>query len=184
RETEGEYRARLDSDYSRPATVHLQEILVAQDAPGAQDLAQSLVRRARDGEGFEDLAREYSAAPTRGSGGDLGTLNLRELHSEVQKAASGLRPGEISDPLPGPEGFRTLKLVERNEGGVIPFDDVKADIRKRLADARGTEAYNKFVEGLRQSAVVDIRVREVPLQVSMPSEPSLLDAPLPGIGGT
>jgi len=183
-ELEAEYRAHLDSDYTRPATVHLQEILVAQDAPGARDLARSLVRRARGGEGFEDLAREYSAAPTRSSGGDLGTLNLRELHSEVQRAAAGLRPGEISDPVPGPDGLRILKLVERSEGGVIPFDEVKADIRKRLADARGTEAYDKFIEGLRQAAVVDIRVREVPLQVSMPSEPSLLDTPLPGLGGT
>lgn len=183
-ELEAEYRSRLETDYTRPATVHLQEILVAEDAPEPLQLAEDLVRRARGGEGFEDLARGYSAAPTRSSGGDLGTLNLRELHTEVQKAASALRPGEVSDPVPGPDGFRVLKLVERSDGGVIPFDEVKADIRKRLADERGTEAYNKFIEGLRQSAIVDVRVREVPLQVSMPAEPSLLDTPLPGVGGT
>lgn len=183
-ELEAAYRARLDTEYTRPATVHLQEILVAQDAAGAPQLAQDLVRRARGGEAFEDLARGYSTASTRSSGGDLGTLNLRELHTEVQKAAEALRPGEVSDPIPGPDGFRILKLVERSEGGVIPFDEVKADIRKRLSDERGTEAYNKLVEGLRQSAIVDVRVREVPLQVSMPTEPSLLDTPLPGIGGT
>lgn len=181
-ELEATYRARLDTDYTRPATVHLKEILVAQDA--APQLAQDLVRRARGGEAFEDLARGYSTASTRSSGGDLGTLNLRELHTEVQKAAEALRPGEVSDPVPGPDGFRILKLVERSEGGVIPFDEVKADIRKRLSDERGTEGYNKLVERLRQSAIVDVRVREVPLQVSMPTEPSLLDTPLPGIGGT
>ena len=181
-ELQAEYQARLETDYTRPPTVHLQEILIA-DAPGARDQARTLVNRIHGGESFDDLAREYSASPTRSSGGDLGTLNLRELHTEVQKAASALQPGEISEPVPGADGYRILKLVERSEGGVVPFDDVKADIRRRLADERGAQAYSKFVDGLRQTAVVDVRVREVPLQVSMPTQPSLLDAPLPGDAG-
>jgi parvulin-like peptidyl-prolyl isomerase len=179
-----DYEARKE-EYSRPSTVHLQEILVPAEAADARSQAAEIVRRARAGEDFTELARAHSASPTRSAGGDLGTVNLKELSPTVQKAAAPLQPSEVSDPVLSPEGYRIFKLVERSEASVVPFEEVKADIRRRLMDARGNEAYETYVEGLRKTGIVTVQVKEVPLQVSRPVTPStLLEPPLPEDLGT
>ena len=179
-EVRADYEARKE-EFTRPATVHLLEILVPSDAEdGASKKAAEIVTRARAGEDFSDLARSLSASPTRSGGGDLGTVSLKELSAAIQKAAAPLQPGDVSEPVSGSEGYRVFKLVERAEASVVPLEDVKADIHRHLMEARGNEAYDKFLEGLRKNAIVDIRVKEVPLQVSRPVTPSiLLEPPLP-----
>jgi peptidyl-prolyl cis-trans isomerase SurA len=178
-DVKAEYDAHKD-EYTRPATVHLQEILLAGDEARAK--AIDVVTRARGGEDFAQMARTLSASPTRSTGGDLGSANLTELSPTIQKAAAPLQPGEISDPVAGTDGFRVLRLVTRTEAGLIPLDDVKAQIRQRLMEKRGNKAYDDYVEGLRKSAIVEVRVKEVPLQVSRPITPStLLEPPLPDV---
>ena len=172
-----EYDARKD-EYTRPATVHLQEILISGD--DARPRAVDAVTRVRAGEDFAELARDLSSSPTRTAGGDLGSVNLKELSPAIQKAAGPLQPGEVSDPVAGTDGFRLLRLVSRTDAGLIPLEEVKTQIRQRLMETRGNKAYDEYVEGLRKNAIVDVRVREVPLQVSRPITPStLLEPPLP-----
>ena len=180
-EVKADYDARKD-EYMRPETVHLQEILVTGDDARAR--AIDTVKRARGGEDFAELARALSASATRTTGGDLGTANLKELSPAIQKAAAPLKPGELSDPVATSDGFRILKLVGRTEAGLTPLDDVKADIRRRLMESRSNKVYDEYVEGLRKNAIVDVRVREVPLQVSRPITPStLLEPPVPAAEG-
>ena len=176
-EVKAEYDAHKD-EYLRPETVHLQEILLSGD--DARGRAKDVVQRARAGEDFSEMARALSSSPTRSSGGDLGTADLKELSPAIQKAAGPLKPGEISEPVPSSDGVRILKLVERTDAGVIPFDTVKTEIRNRMLETRGNKAYDEYVEGLRKNAIVDVRVREVPLQVSRPITPTtLLEPPVP-----
>jgi peptidyl-prolyl cis-trans isomerase SurA len=180
-DVKADYDARKE-EYTRPATVHLQEILISGDDARAR--AIEVVTRARAGEDFAELARSLSASPTRGAGGDLGSVNLKELSPAIQKAAGPLQPGEVSDPVAGADGFRLLKLVSRTESGLIPLEEVKAQIRQRLMETRGNKAYDDYVDGLRKNAIVDVRVREVPLQVSRPITPStLLEPPIPDAPG-
>jgi parvulin-like peptidyl-prolyl isomerase len=171
-----EYEAQK-AEYTRPGSVELQEILVKGDAAAARREAEALVARARAGEDFAALARAHSAAPTRAAGGQLGRLLAGELNPAIEKIAFALEPGSVSDPIETPDGHKILRLVSRTEGSVVPFDEVKAAITKRLQAQRREQAYQQFVEGLRKTAIVDIRVREVPLQVDLPSSGSILDAP-------
>jgi len=173
--TEDEVRADYEAhraDYDRPGSLHLQEIVVKTET-GSTTLASDLVRRARAGEDFSELARAYSAAPTRAAGGDLGRVSHGDLTPDIEKAARALPVGGVSDPLPTPEGFRILKLVEKTEPTQVPFEDVKAEIQKRLSTERTEREYEAYMEGLRKAAIIDIRVREVPLQATVPSGPGL-----------
>jgi parvulin-like peptidyl-prolyl isomerase len=160
-----DYEARK-AEYTRPATVHLEEILV-KSGEGRSALleAEALVARARAGEDFAALAREHSEAATRGAGGDLGTLSRGELTPGVQAALGTLAPGDVSAPLETDEGYRIFRMVEKTEGSVVPFDQVRQEIERRLAQERHDKEYEAYIEGLRKNATVDIRVREVPLQV-------------------
>jgi len=166
-----DYEARR-AEYDRPGSLHLQEIVVKTQS-GSQALAGDLVRRARAGEDFAEMARAYSSSPTRSSGGDLGQLRKGDLAPDIEKVAFALPVGGVSDPLPTPEGFRILKVVEKTEATQVPFEDVKADIQKRLSGDRTEREYEAYMEGLRKAAIIDIRVREVPLQATVPDTPSL-----------
>jgi len=173
--TEDEVRADYEAhraDYDRPGSLHLQEIVVKTES-GSPTLADDLVRRARAGEDFSELARAYSAAPTRAAGGDLGRVSRGDLTPDIEKAALALPVGGVSDPLSTPEGFRILKLAEKTEPTQVPFEDVKAEIQKRLSSERTEREYEAYMEGLRKAAIIDIRVREVPLQATVPSAPGL-----------
>ena len=173
--SEAEVRADYEAhraDYARPGSLHLQEIVVKTQS-GSLALANDLVRRARAGEDFAELARAYSAAPTRAAGGDLGRLSKGDLTPDIEKAALALPVGGVSAPLPTADGFRILKVVEKTEGTQVPFEEVKAEIQKRLSAERAAKEYEAYMEGLRKEAIIDIRVREVPLQASVPASKTL-----------
>lgn len=171
--TEEEIRSYYEGhkeEYTWPATVQLQEIRIPAETPGARARAVEVVTRARAGEDFGELARSFSAAGP--ANGDLGVVSLKELSPAVQKAVAPLQVGEVSDPVAGPEGFSVFKLLQRAESTVTPLDDVRNKIRSQLMDVKGNEAYDKYVEELRKNAIIDVKVREVPLQVSRPVGPS------------
>jgi peptidyl-prolyl cis-trans isomerase SurA len=173
-----EYERRRE-EFTKPAQVRLLEILVAGEAPDPRAEAQEILARARAGEDFAALARERSKAPSRAAGGDLGLLALRELAPSVRQTAERLKPGEISEPIAGTDGSqRILKLVERSEAGVQAFDDVMAELRRQMSEKRFASIYEDYLKELRQKAIIDVRVREVPLQVSVPAT-SILDPPAP-----
>jgi peptidyl-prolyl cis-trans isomerase SurA len=170
-EARADYEAHR-SEYAHPATLHLQEIVVKTQS-GSMALANDLVRRARAGEDFSELARAYSTAPTRSAGGDLGRLSRGDLTPDIEKVAFALPVRAVSEPLPTPEGYRILKVVEKTEGTQVPFEEAKAEILKRLSAERTAREYESYMEGLRKGAMIDVRVREVPLQAAVPASPTL-----------
>jgi parvulin-like peptidyl-prolyl isomerase len=176
-EVKAEYEAKKATDFTKPATVTLQEILIKKDDPEAAARVREVQTRAKAGEDFSALARQYSSAPTRSAGGDLGKLAHGELNPELEKAAFALPPGGISAPVSTSDGFRILKVVEKTEMNVVPLDQVKGDIRRKLAEGRLQKEYEGYMEGLRKKAIIETMVREVPLQLTGPLPESIrLDA--------
>ncbi len=174
-EAREDYDQRLDTDYTRPPTVHLQSILIGNEREDAEALASQIAGRARGGEDFETLAKSYSDSPTGPSGGDLGDLVLDEISEDIRAVADALEPGQVSDPRMTSAGYQVLRLVERTPKSVIPFEEIKADLTKKIAEERNAARYDKYMEDLRQSASIQLMVREVGLEVDVPVEPSLLD---------
>ena len=156
------------AEFTKAATVHLQQLLVRSD-PKNPSLAVELVGRARGGEDLAELAKAYAAAPHKAAVSDLGVLRKGDLAPDVEKIAFALAPGQISEPLPTPDGFRILKVVEKTEGSVVPYEDARPEIQRRLSQTRGNEQVEKYLVGLREKAIVDLRVREVPLQLTGPA---------------
>jgi hypothetical protein len=101
------------------------------------------------------------------------------MQSSLADVVAQLAPGQVSEPLATKGGWRIVRLVARDEGKVQPFDEVKADLRTRLTTQRTEEQMERVTKKLREHAIIQDMVREVPLQVA-PSEgggrPSLMDA--------
>jgi parvulin-like peptidyl-prolyl isomerase len=160
-----EYEKVKDAEFTKPATVTLQEIFVSDDVGGV-GLARDLVERARRGEDFSSLARTHSAAPSAATGGDLGEIAQGDLNPELEKTAFALSVGSVSDPIAVEEGYRILKVVAKTSGNVVPYATAKERIRNQLMGERFGDAYEEYIREIRENAVVELRVREVPLQIS------------------
>jgi parvulin-like peptidyl-prolyl isomerase len=175
-ETRAEYERLKPTEFTKPPTVSLQEILVSEKAGGIE-LARQIVEKAKAGEDFVALAKTYSSAPSRAHGGDVGQLAQGEMNPDLEKVAFALPVGGISDPLPVEGGYRVIKVTAKTSGSVTPFEAAKDKVRDELMNARFEKAYDAYVEELRKNASVELRVREVPLQLTGPiPEGSLREA--------
>ena len=175
-ELRAEYEKLKATEFTKPATVTLQEILVTEDAGGAE-LAREIAEKARAGEDFAALAKAHSAAPSRANGGDIGQLSQGEINPDLEKVAFALPVGAVSDPLAVEGGYRIVRVVAKTEGSTTPYDAAKDKVRDRLMISRFDEAYEAYLQELRKTASVELRVREVPLQLTGPiPEGSLLEA--------
>jgi peptidyl-prolyl cis-trans isomerase SurA len=167
-----DYEAHL-SEYTREPAVHLEEIFLKGEDSETKSRAAALVARARAGESFTDLAKSQSQGATASSGGDLGTLARGDISPDLASLAFSLEPGGVSDPVLQGGGYRVLKLVEKKDGSVVPFAEAREEINRRLSQERIASVYEEYLAGLRKTALVDLKVREVPLQVELPSGPGL-----------
>ena len=171
-----EYEKLKAKEFTKPPTVTLQEILVKEDAGGAA-LAREIVEKARAGEDFAALAKTYSSAPSRSNGGDIGQLAQGEINPELEKVAFALPVGSLSDPLPVEGGYRIVRVTAKTSGSTTPFETAKNQVRDKLMYARFDKEREAYMQELRKNASVELRVREVPLQLTGPiPEGSLLEA--------
>ncbi|RYX94038.1 MAG: molecular chaperone SurA [Comamonadaceae bacterium] len=105
--------------------INLAQVLVAvpegsTDAQAAalQAKAQDIATRARAGEDFSGLARQFSDAPDRASGGVLGLRNAERYPPLFVDAVQALRAGGIAGPVRSGAGFHVLKVIEKLQGGL------------------------------------------------------------------
>ena len=61
------------------------------------------------GQGFEDLAREYSDGPSGPKGGDLGSFGRGRMHPDFETAAFDLEVGGVSDVVETPFGYHLIQ---------------------------------------------------------------------------
>ena len=177
--TEEELRKKYQErrgDYTKPASVKLQEIVLKPDGPEARAKAADLVRRARAGEDFAALAKEHSVGTTRAAGGDLGTVALSELHSELRKATTTATAGHVTDPISLAGTVRIVKVNEREEARTVPFEEAREQLIELIKRERREAELTKFVKTLRDDSEIEYRVREAPVttDVTVPTEPALL----------
>jgi parvulin-like peptidyl-prolyl isomerase len=92
-----------------PDQVHARHILV-----NTPELAQEVVNRLNAGEDFATLAQDYSVdTSTRLSGGDLGFFPRCGLFTpEVEEAAFGMQPGQISGIIRTDWGYHIVQTLE------------------------------------------------------------------------
>jgi len=102
------------------------------DIGAARTKAEGLAVRARAGEDFGSMARQFSDAPDRASGGVLGLRNAERYPPLFIDATQTLRPGGIAGPVRSGAGFHILKVIEKVQGGMPSVNVTQSHARHIL----------------------------------------------------
>jgi peptidyl-prolyl cis-trans isomerase SurA len=110
----------------------------------ARNKIKMLQERLAGGADFSQLAMDFSEDPSAATGGDLGYnpesafRNPRQVPPEIAKLVLGMKVGQVSNVLSGPDGYRILKLIAREPAGQREFSDpqVKENIRETLRNRK------------------------------------------------
>jgi peptidyl-prolyl cis-trans isomerase D len=109
----------LEEKKSNDSFVKARHILLSGTTPeqeaAAKKLANELIARAKRGEDFSALARQYSTEPgAASSGGDLGWFGKGRMVKEFEVAALAGRPGQILGPVKTQFGIHIIKIEGRD----------------------------------------------------------------------
>ncbi|MES2424367.1 MAG: peptidylprolyl isomerase, partial [Pseudomonadota bacterium] len=80
--------------------------------------AQMVFERAQKGDDFAALATEFSSAPDRTSGGQLGMRTLDRYPALFTEATKNVAAGGVAAPVRSGAGFHVLKVLEKKLAGM------------------------------------------------------------------
>lgn len=153
----------LVNQLGQDSPVDLQVIYmrIAQSAGGVQAkeaLAQEIVVRARNGESFCELVKQFNDdAETQSSCGSRGPQPTRNIIPAARKMLGGMKEGEISDPIRiGDQVVIVFKLAKRER---IPrFDEVKEQMEDQATEEAILHQRTVWVQELRRTVYLDIKL--------------------------
>src|SRR6266852_4211337 len=161
-----QYQANIQQ-YQVPNRVHVEHILFMTvrktdaEVEEVRKKAEDVLRQARKGAKFEDLAKKYSEDPgTKDKGGDLGWIVQKQTVPEFEKTAFNLSPGQISDLVHTQYGFHIIKVLEKETAHTKSFEEVRESLRTplllSLADKQASTTADQLSAAIRQSNKISL----------------------------
>jgi peptidyl-prolyl cis-trans isomerase D len=137
------YEANLDRFVIAP-TVEASHILirVPDDAdPAAVEKArehlQTILKQAREGQDFAQLAKQYSEDEgTKEKGGALGAFPKEAMVPPFGEVAFATPPGQISEPVRTRFGWHLIQVAKVNEGRTRSVEEAHDEIQNHLKNER------------------------------------------------
>ncbi len=158
--------------YTEPRKAHARHILFKLDenatdaqAEAVMQKALPVLKKAREGGNFADLAKQYSEGPTKTKGGDLGYFTSGQMVKAFDEMVFKMKPGEISDLVRTPFGYHIIRLEDLKEAGTKTLEQVRDSIKQTLIKNTSVDlAYEKG------QMLIDQMPYDVPLSQYAPEQ--------------
>lgn len=151
KELKAAYQKDLATKYTTPEKVHLYQIQVATRAE-AEKLRQELLTDTT--KKWDSLAQQFSTAPDKEKGGDLGLVARGSQPKPVEDAAFKLKVGDISQPIQVKDGFLIIKVTEKKPRTVRTYADVRNQLSGDIQQQNSGKLYDEAVADLKAKANV------------------------------
>ena len=118
--------------------------------------AEAILREVKaNPDNFEKIARQKSEDKVSGErGGELGFFSKGDMVPEFSKAAFSMKPNTISDIVTTSYGYHIIKVTDRIEPGVTPYEKVKDEIKFYLETQEQIKVLKNLTDGLMKSAKI------------------------------
>ncbi len=131
-----DYYRRHASEFKRPETVTLRQILVTTPNE-ARDVQRRLLKQPKN---FETLARTSSRGPEAPEGGLMGTFARGQLPPELETVAFALPVGGMSEIVETTLGYHVLRVEAREapRGASAPSSSARSRTRGSASSCRNS----------------------------------------------
>ena len=113
-----------------------------------EDSANDIAKEIADGLAFEEAAKKYSTCPSKEQGGDLGYFSKGQMVPEFERAAFEGEIGKVIGPVQTQFGYHLIRVEDKKEGSVVPFEQVQDQIHQQLIQNKQKEVYDTKVKEL------------------------------------
>ncbi|MEY3012930.1 MAG: hypothetical protein RIT45_1665 [Pseudomonadota bacterium] len=144
---EGELRSFYDQNSSAWVEDESRDVrpILVPIGPGGREAeetarvkAEAASHALREGGDFEQIAQQYGDRPRA-------PIHLLRTspETELARAAFELKVGEVSHPIRTRWGFFVVRLIEKNDSRMRPYEEVRDEIKSRIRERK------VYLEGLR-----------------------------------
>ena len=160
KEIEEYYQANRNDKFHNPKEAKVRYISIRVE-PGAdpnqkkaaQTRAEGIVKEARSGKDFAELAKRTSDDPTAEKGGDLGWIAQGQMSPAVEKTIFSLAKGAVSDAVDTPAGFQIFKVEDVKNEKTQTLKEASAEITKTLKAEKAKREAGKIADKDREKAL-------------------------------
>jgi parvulin-like peptidyl-prolyl isomerase len=113
---------------------------------------EDILARAKKGEDFAALAKQYTEDPgSKENGGLYEDFGRGKMVKPFEHAAFSVPVGQISDIVETTYGYHIIK-VENRKKETQPLDQVKAQIEAQIKQQKQNAAFETLLTGLKKKA--------------------------------
>lgn len=152
--------------FKAPEMVRASHILIKVDQKAtpeekakAKEKIVAVQGRIKKGEDFAAVAKEVSECPSSANGGDLDFFQRGQMVGPFEDAAFALKPGDVSDIVETQFGYHLIKVTDKKEAGVTPYDEIKSKIEQHLKQEKVNKELTAYVDQLKTQAKIEVFLR-------------------------
>lgn len=148
-------------DYEFKRRVKWQQVLISRtNEARAKAKLKVLTEGMKSGRDFGELAVELSDGPTAENNGIYDWTNQGSLADQrIEEALFKQAIGEFSDIITSAQSYQVVRVIDRQEAGHTPFDEVQDKIRETLQSTDHQQEVEKLINELWENATVDSSYR-------------------------
>jgi foldase protein PrsA len=138
-----------------------------------EEVAQRIRGELETGGDWGVLAKQFSSDPSdRETGGELGWVRIEEseLAREILDYAARGETGAISPPIAAPRGHFLVRVLERRDARIVPFEECQGLIRQILREEKIRRARVEVELNLLRDAYIQPAELKAALQARLSRE--------------
>jgi foldase protein PrsA len=140
------YYSDNKAQYQTPASRDVRHILVS-----SKKQADELEHQLKTGGSFAALAKKYSKDTLSAVKGGKLTIEKGKTVPEFDKEAFSLKTNEVSPPVHTQYGWHIIQALSAVKAAKTqPLKDVKPQIRQNLLQTKKTDAFQKWLDGVKK----------------------------------
>lgn len=157
REDARKYYDAHKNEFQSPGGIHLAQLLVSTEKhkpDEAEKRAKDALAELKAGQKWAEVVKKYSDDSSANEGGDVGFFKNGTLAPALAKVVEKLEIGDNSDIIQTKYGYSIIKLLEKYNPGVPPFEQIQQRIEEMLYNQQMQPALRKYLVNLRKESYI------------------------------